>query len=352
MKKIIVLPMYGIGDVLMTTPALRNIKEQTGAKITYLHMFETTRDILLNNPCIDENIFFPFLSSGRLEGLRFLIKFRKRFDCSINFYPSNRRDYNLASFICGRPLRIGHRYARNDLTELNFLKNRTVMEDDTLHCVEENLRLLDFLGIRERKVYPMQIHLTAEEEAFASGWISDLELGRRRLIGIHPGTSVFKNQDRRRWPEVSFAKLIDSLSLEMDAAFLLFGGPDERPLRGKLISMVRTGTKIISVDLPSVRQAAALIRRCSLFISNDSGPMHIAAASGVPTVAVFGPTNPVWVRPWGVRHRVVRKDLPCSPCFRYSRKTLECVANGGYACIRDIAVEDVFEACLGIIQKV
>jgi heptosyltransferase-2 len=106
----------------MTTPALRNLKEQTGAKITYLHMFETTRDILLHNPCIDENIHFPFLSAGRLEGLRFLMDFRKQFDCSINFYPSNRRDYNLASFICASPLRIGHRYARNNLTELNFLK--------------------------------------------------------------------------------------------------------------------------------------------------------------------------------------------------------------------------------------
>jgi len=225
------------------------------------------------------------------------------------------------------------------------------MEDDTLHCVEENLRLLDFLGIKEIKQYPMQIHLAAEEEAFASGWLSGPEFDGRCLIGIHPGTSVYKNHDRRRWPEFCFAELIDRLVVETESTFLLFGGPEESLLREKLMSLVRAGTKIISVDLPSVRQAAALMRRCKLFISNDSGPMHMAAASGVPTVAIFGPTNPAWVRPWMVRHRVVRSELPCSPCFRYSRKPLKCVANRGYACIRNIAVEDVFQACRETIQE-
>jgi ADP-heptose:LPS heptosyltransferase len=349
-KRILVIPPYGIGDALMTTPAIRNIGERIDAEITYLHMFRSTFEILRNNPFIKENILFPFLEKSKMEVLRFLIGFRGHSDYSINFYPSNKRDYNIAAFLTGSPVRIGHTYKIRNTRGCHFLKNRTVQEDDNLHCVEENLRLLAFLGIRDRNVYPMEVYLTEDEEGLALRWLGDLGLGGRRLIGVHPGTSVFKNQDRRRWPVASFASLIGRLSHELDADFLLFGGTDERPLREELMSLVGSGPNIISVDLPSVRQAAALIKRCSLFISNDSGPMHIAAAAGVPTVAIFGPTNPAWVRPWGVSYRVVRKELSCSPCFRYSPIPLKCVANKGYSCIRDITVEDIFYACREIIK--
>jgi len=191
--------LYGIGDVLMSTPAVRNLKEQLDCEITYLHMFKTTHDILLNNPYIKENIFFPFLTSSKLEGIRFLLQFRKKFDYSINFYPSNRRDYNLAACIVASPVRIGHRYVIRDLVELNFLKNRTVREDDTLHNVEEDLRLLEFLGVRTRKTYPLDFFATEEEIHFADQWIRERRLEGRMFVGIHPGASEFKNHARKKW---------------------------------------------------------------------------------------------------------------------------------------------------------
>jgi len=352
MKRILILPLYGIGDVLMTTPAIRNLKEQLDCEITYLHMFKTTHDILLNNPHIKENIFFPFLTSSKLKGVSFLLQFRKKFDCSINFYPSNRRDYNLAALIVGCPERIGHRYRVSDLSELNFLRNRSVMEDDSLHNVEENLRLLDFLGIRERKPYPLEIYPTDHEISFAEGWFA--QRGTREstfIVGIHPGTSVFKGHDRRRWSEGSFAGLIDMLSLKLkDSIFLLFGGPEEQDLRRTMVSSVRNAQMVLPVDSVSVRQAAALMTKCGLFISNDSGPMHMAAAAKVPTVAIFGPTNPVWVRPWGVEHRVVTACTSCSPCFRYSPKPLGCGSGLDFACLREITVEQVYDACLELMK--
>ena len=353
MKKVLVLPLYGIGDVLMTTPALRNLKEQLDCEITYLHMFKTTHDILLNNPYIKENIFFPFLTFSRLQSLRFLKQFRGKFDYSINFYPSNRRDYNLAALIVGSPVRIGHRYAMGDLTGLNFLKNRTVREDDSLHNVEENLRLLDFLGIRDPKPYPMEICLTSEEISFSGRWLDEHAAGGRKLlIGIHPGTSVFKGHDRRRWSEESFAGLIDRLAVTLqDSVFLLFGGPEEKPLRDTIISYVRDAKKMLSADSVSVRQAASLMRNCRLFISNDSGPMHMAAASRVPTVAIFGPTNPSWVRPWGVKYRVVRTCTSCSPCFRYSPRPLHCGTDRDFACLQEITVEQVYNACVELMKE-
>ncbi|MDA8078247.1 MAG: glycosyltransferase family 9 protein [Nitrospiraceae bacterium] len=352
MRKVLILPLYGIGDVLMSTPAIRNLKEQLDVEITYLHMFKTTRDILMNNPHIRENIHFPFLESTRWQSVNFMLAVRKKYDVSINFYPSNRRDYNLASFMTGSPSRIGHRYVRRDCRELNFLKNETVQEDDLLHNVEEDLRLLDFLGVKEKKHYPMEIHLTGEEEQFALQWIKDRKIDEKLLIGMHPGTSTFKNHGKKRWPEQSFAKLIDSLVNEIkDSAFLLFGGPEEKPLRDLIKSLVRVPDKVLSIDAMSIRQAAALMGRCHLFVSNDSGPMHMAAAMQAPTVSIFGPTNPVWVRPWGVRQKVVRVGLPCSPCFRYSPKPLKCDQKEPFACLARIGVDQVFRACMEIFGE-
>lgn len=352
MKKILVLPMYGIGDVLMTIPALRNLKEQLEIDITYLHMFKTTKDILINNPHIDENIHYPFLQTNKFDGLRFLVQFRKKFDYSINFYPSNRRDYNLAAFIVGSPIRIGHRYVRRNLLELNFLKNKTIKEDDNLHNVEENLRLIEFLGIKNRGSYPLEVYLTEEEKIFANEWLKGRKVYEKILFGIHHGTSRFKNHDKRRLPETSFAKLIDRLALEIkDSIFLLFGGPEEKSLRNAVMSAVHNKKKVLSVDSVTVRQAAALMENCRLFISNDSGPMHMAATTGVPTVAIFGPTNPVWVKPWGVKHKIVRLGLPCSPCFRYSPKPLRCVANLDYACLKNISVDQVYDACIELFRE-
>jgi ADP-heptose:LPS heptosyltransferase len=352
MRKIIVLPLYGIGDVLMTTPAIRNLKEQSDVEITYLHMFKTTRDILINNPYVDNNIHFPFLEAGKLSGLRFLKDLRNKYDVSINFYPSNRRQYNIAAFIVGSPVRIGHRYVCRDRMELNFLKNKTLKEDDNLHNVEENLRLLKFLGIQEAKPYPLEFYLTQEEVSFAQQWIQGYGIDESKLIGIHPGTSTFKNHEKKRWPDASFAKLIDRISAEVhNSIFLLFGGPEEESLRNKIISMVDNQKKVIAVNSVSVRQAASLLKKCLLFIGNDAGPMHMAAAVGVPTVAIFGPTNPVWLRPWGVKHKIVSLGLPCSPCFRYSPKPFQCIAKIDYACLREISVDYAFKLCMELLKE-
>lgn len=346
---IIVLPLYGIGDVLMTTPALRNIKERTGARITYLHMFGSTRDILRHNPHVDENIHFPFLDAGRGEALRFLLGFRKKFDVSINFYPSNRRDYSLAAFLIGAPKRLGHRYVRGDMAGLNFLKNRTVLEDDALHNVEENLRLLAFLGIEEPEPYPLELYLGEEERRFASRWLADRGLSESPLIGFHPGTSAFKEQYKRRWPPEKFSALIRELGKrDGETRFLVFGGPEEAELKEAVREGAGLEGRVFAVSTASIMESSALVAMCRGFVTNDSGLLHVAAALQVPTVAVFGPTNPVWVKPWKCPHRVVSMGFGCSPCFRYSPAPLACRSRMDFSCVRDVSVEEVLDAVLSL----
>ncbi|MBI4823323.1 MAG: glycosyltransferase family 9 protein [Nitrospirae bacterium] len=350
--KIIVMPLYGIGDALMSTPSLRNIKENLNAHITYLHMFTATRDILKNNPYVDEHFHFPFLSTSKIKGLRFLLSFRGKYDISINFYPSNRRDYNLASFIIGCPVRIGHRYVRRDIRELNFLKNRTVKEDDSLHNVEENLRLLDFLGIKG-KPYPLEIYLKEEEKESGISWLKDNGLFGHELIGIHPGSSLFKEGIKKRWPHEKFVELLRRLS---DAypqfSYLLFGGKEEISLRETIRDASGLGRKVIVLDTNGIRETASIMRNSRLFITNDTGLMHMASSLQIPIVAIFaGHVRPWWLSPWACKHKVVRLDVPCSPCYSYSPLSPICKIDDDYSCIRNIGVNEVFDAAVSLLKE-
>lgn len=350
--KVIIIPLYGIGDVLMSTPAIRNIKEKLSAHITYLHMFTTTRDVLTGNPYVDENIYFPFLSSGKIKGLRFLLRFRKKYDVSINFYPANRKDYNLTAFIIGAPLRIGHRYLFWDIRELNFLKNRTVMEDGNLHTVTENLRLLDFLGIKERVAYPLEIYLNDEEIEFADKWLKAKGLNGKPIIGFHPGSSVFKCHENKRWPSDKFSQLIKELSKVLpEFAFLLFGGREENALKERIRSASGLPAKVFIVEGDSIRETASIMKQCRVFVTNDSGLLHVGAALQIPTVAIFGPSKQEWILPWKCEHRIVSLNYPCSPCTRRWPAPISCTENKEFACIREIKVLDVLSATCSLVPK-
>lgn len=345
-KKILIMPLYGIGDVLMATPALRNLKEKSGAHITFLHMFKTTRDILLGNPSVDESLYFPFVEPGKkFQGIKFLLGLKGKYDLSINLYPSNRRDYSLAAFLAGCPVRIGHRYKMRDLKELNFLKNRTVMEDDALHNAEENFRLLEFLGIHDPVPYPMQIFLTPEEEEKALAWLREKGIQNSPLMGFHPGSSVFKSHAKKRWPLEKFAALINEMEkLYPEFSYLLFGGPEEDPLKEELKNMCKNPGKVFYPGNFNIRETAALMKMCRAFLANDSGLMHLSGALQVPTAAIFGPTNPRWLAPWKCPHKVIRLGYDCSPCFRYSPVPQRCLRGIDFECVREIKVGMVLEA--------
>lgn len=343
---IIISPLYGIGDVLMTTPALKILKERLNPHITCLSMFRSTYEVLRYNPHIDSLVYFPFLEERKPELLKFMLSLRGRFDCSINFYPSNRRQYNMLAYIMGAPRRIGHRYMHRDLFELNFLKNLTILEDRRLHNVEENVKLLEFLGIRSGDVPGMGLFLTPDERERGKALIKK---GSKIKVGIHAGTSIFKGHGNKRWPKEKFVELISDLP---DCEFYLFGGADDEDVNEFIVKGAKGGERISVLENLPIRVAAAAIENLDLFISNDSGLMHLAAAAGVPVVALFGPTNPDFVRPWGAQNRVVRLELPCSPCFYYSPKSLECRSQSNFKCIREIPVSVVQKAAEDLLVKV
>ena len=154
--KILVLCLPGLGDTLMFTPALRALRAHfPQAQITAIVMYKSSYDVLEGNPHVDEVILWEFIKKGFLKSVAFMLKLRReRFDVSIIAFPANRLQYNLVSFLAGARLRIGHRYQHQNLIHLPFLNHRTILESDALHNVEENLKLLEFLGIKAGGVKP------------------------------------------------------------------------------------------------------------------------------------------------------------------------------------------------------
>lgn len=338
--RIIITPQFGIGDALMTFPAIEVLKESLpDSRITFFCFNKAVYEIAQKNPYIDEFIFFPLLNS-RLNGLFYILRnVSHKYDLSITFYPSNRKEYNIFSLLTFAKLRIGFQYEHNNISELNWLKNKTIMEDPSLHCVEENIKLLKLLGIETDKIPPMKIYLEKEELENGKNFVLSNAKNQKR-VGVHTGSSVFKNHKHKRWGKEKFLELINRLE---DVSFFLFGTREEMD-ENQFIMENTKNKNVVIVTGKSIREVASIIANLELFLTNDSGLMHLASALNIPTVAIFGPTNPVWVRPWNRPNKIIRLDLQCSPCFYYSPKPIKCKNKEKYKCLKDISVEMVLNA--------
>lgn len=352
--KILIISLAGIGNTLLTTPLIKLLSQTyRSAEISVLVMFKGAKELLETSPYVDKIIFWEFLKKGIIRSLKFLLLLRKKkFDVSILSYPSNRIEYNLIQFLIGAKVRLAHKYNHFFVKNLGFLNTKTIPEDDTKHDVEENVHLLSLLNKKIKNCPPPKVYLTSHEKVFAKNWLLQNNVTQKLIIGIHAGTATFKNQIKRRWDKNKFGELGKKLVQKYNLQILIFGGKEEEELKWYIKEKIGKNTKIVSDT--TIRETTALISHCSLFISNDSGLMHLAASVGIPCIAIFGPTNPKWVHPYNTQYLIVRENLPCSPCFYYSQKPLTCKW-GDFRCVKNISVEKVMRSVekllSGIIKK-
>jgi ADP-heptose:LPS heptosyltransferase len=343
MKKIIITPLIGLGDVLMSFPALELLKKNIpDSFITYCAMNKGTFEVLRGNPHIDKLAYYPMLGPNKFAALFQL--FREcagRYSVAVNFYPSNRIHYNLFSLATLAPVRIGHTYLRKNFSQANWLKTRTIREDDRLHCVEENIALLELLGFRTAPGQIPAMKLYLDDSECREGLDARKKMSGLPVIGVHAGTSVFKGHAARRWPKERFAELIRAIP---GAHFVLFGTAEEEETNRYILNETKATGRVSLVNDKTVRQVSAIIRACDFFISNDSGLMHIAAAVGTPVVAIIGPTNPAYIHPWGVEYKMITSPTPCLHCFRYSPTPLHCDHIPPFECLTGITVDAVAAA--------
>ncbi|MCX8105469.1 MAG: glycosyltransferase family 9 protein [Ignavibacterium album] len=352
--KILVLALSGIGDALMFTPALKLLRQEfPSSQIDVMVMFSGAKEILENNSDLDNLIHFNFLKEGYFKSLKFIFSLRNKYDVTINVYPSNRKEYNLISFLIGANKRVAVRYLRMDNQNFGWLNNITFDEDDSLHNVQTNIRMIEKLLNKKFEEEPqLQLNLKSEELQYAENFLTDNQISKDDLvIGFHPGCATLKNHINRRWEPEKFAELGRQLIKNKNAKIFLFGGPDEEQLKTEIHKMINS-SQCFLIKTDKFLQSIAIMKRCNLFVTNDSALMHIASALSLPVVAIIGPTNVNYIHPWKTKYKIASLNLECSPCFFYSPKPLRCTRDDiKFKCIKELTVEDVYSESKKLLEE-
>jgi heptosyltransferase-2 len=351
---ILILALSGIGDALMFTPALRLLRKSLpDAQIDALVMFKGVNDIYLRNSDINNVHYFDFLKQGIYPAFNYLLKLRKKYHASINVYPSNRKEYNLINFLLGAHKRAGVDYLRMNTREFGFLNNVRIIEDDSVHNVQTNIKLVEKLINEKFTDEPdLNFSINNEDESFAVEYLKKINIKDSDVvIGFHPGSATLKNHIFRRWEPEKFAALGKKLIEYNRVKILVFGGPEEEKLKQKIVDSIDSGNAV-SAEAEDLPQNAAVIKRCDVFVTNDSSLMHIASALKRKVIAVIGPTNKSYIHPWHTEYKIVSLNLECSPCFFYSPQPLICSRNDvKFKCIKELQIDMVYNAVVSFIDK-
>ncbi|MBE0538979.1 MAG: glycosyltransferase family 9 protein [Ignavibacterium sp.] len=344
--KILIIALSGIGDALMFTPALKLLRQSLpAAQIDALVMYKGSKEIYEANQNFNKIIHFDFLKEGMINSLKFLLSMRKNYDASINVYPSNRKEYNLINFLIGAKQRVGVKYLRMNSQNLGWLNNVTVLENDKTHNAQTNIKLIEkLLNKKFDEEPPMQIELSSDDKTYSDSFLKENKISDKDfVVGFHPGCATLKNHIKRRWEPEKFAELGKKLIKEKNAKVFLFGGPEEEELKSSINKMIESENLFV-IKTEKFLQSIAIMKRCNVFVTNDSALMHVASALGLKIVAIIGPTNPNYIHPWKTEHKIVSLNLECAPCFFYTPKPLTCSRTDvQFKCIKELDVEMVYK---------
>ncbi len=355
MRKILIIALSGIGDALMFTPSIELLRKSLpSSRIEALTMFTGAKEMYERNPFIDHVHYFDFINSPKFSSLKFIMELRGKYDATINVYPSNRKEYNLISFLLGAKSRCAAKYLRKDFQNLGYLNNTRIKEADTQHNVQTNIKIIEkLLKININDEPALSFPLTEQDENVASNYLNEIKLKEKDLvIGFHPGSATLKNHINRRWAPEKFAKLAKRLITDFSASIFIFGGPEENELKNSIKNMIGLPSAYI-INTKTFPQNVAIAKRCNVFVTNDSSMMHVASALKKNVVALIGPTNVNYIHPWKTNYKIISLNLDCSPCFFYSPRPLICSRNDmKYKCMKEIEVDAVYNAVIGFITEI
>jgi heptosyltransferase-2 len=345
-KRILVLRYRFIGDTILTVPFLRNLRyAEPDAHIVWV-VAPGTSDVVQGIPYVDKLVCWdPVTIHADSRGthktfgdkLRFIRELRsQKFD---KVYVLKRSlSSALIALLTGARERIGF-----DTEGRGLLLTRRVPYRQDQHEVMNFLDVLRADGISVRDDY-LESWMTPEEDAAASEILAREGVGpAERLALLHPFAAI----PQRGWHLEDFARLAARLR-EQGLRVALLGSPRERGI----FESVRQLFGSESVDLvgkSSIRVTMALLRRAKIFVGNDSGIMHLAAAAAIPLVALFGPQSPLKFGPWSERATVLYSKFPCSPCRQKFFTECDPSPRMKPACIEAITVDEVFRACCELL---
>jgi lipopolysaccharide heptosyltransferase II len=318
--KLLIIKFSSLGDIILSTPALRAIREKFGRhyKISFL-VNQEFKDAVLNCPYIDEVLVCDFKNKDKgIKGLLKLGSFlrKQNFDLVIDL--QNNRKSHLLSALTLSLERYGY-----DNKKFGFLLNHRIKDEKpALEPVTHQFRILKMLGIEledaRLELWPAPADRDYIEEFLNKEWLS----ANQKLIGIN--ISASQRWATKVWPLRHLSRLCEDLS-HRDIRLVITGTEADRAQAEELINSLKNAKIINACGKTLINQLAALIKKCSIYISSDSAPLHIAASQGVPFIALFGPTDPLRHVPVAGNYIVIKKDLPCSPCYKPKCKDKKCM---------------------------
>jgi lipopolysaccharide heptosyltransferase II len=353
--KILVISMAGIGDTLLATPLIHELRANfPGAMIDALVLWDGSKDLLENNPHVNRVFQKNLINTGKLEAFHFLWSLRhEHYDASINTYPQSRMHYRIAARIIGATTRFSHKYESFIWLD-KYLVNRTLPQDYAKHAIENNFDVLPLLGAKKMlPSHEMEIFLTPNEEKWADEFLAKHKLAGEKILGIHVGSGGTKNLALRRWPLENYAELVRQLlKKHPELAVIFFGGQEEKGGHEKIRALA-AGDNLFFPKTRNLRQAAALIAKCDAFLSADTSLMHLAAAMRVPGQIVI--ETPTWnrtVEPYGNSFTLVKNPVVNGrglDFYRYDGGDIKGTHEELLACMASIKIEDVFETVTKMI---
>lgn len=304
-RNILVIDFGQLGDVVMSLPALRAIRERfPHARIT-VAVGKPGKELLSLSGYADEILEVDrvalrdgptLVSIGRI--MKFVAEVRKaKFDFVIDLH--SYYETNLLGFLSGAPKRLYSRRSNRSLDFLSNFKPQPAKEVETTHLVERYLDLLKPLGIQNASKTPALRTRASEDAAVEALLKKEQAQANELLVGLFPGAG----NAGRLWPLERFAELADHLIRNDKVRVIVFAGPEERQLVPQMRQVFPAGT--IFFDRLTIPQLVSAQARLTLFVSNDTGPVHIAAAVGTPVVVIMDRPDPHCFTPAGEANRLI-----------------------------------------------
>jgi ADP-heptose:LPS heptosyltransferase len=352
--KILVVKLDHVGDVLLTVPAIRRLRDLfPEAEITAL-VGSWAKALLEREPCVDHVLTYDLYHASSSRPPRVLTPPERRvvwellsphgFDLAIDF----RREVNTREFV-----RLsGARYTAGFAHELECPWLTVAVPWDPYaprrqprrHVVYDAIRVVQMLALAcQPDVSPAVTATAAERDAVERLLGPLVSSGARPVVGIHPGSG----RDLKRWPADRFARLADLVQERLGGTVVLFAGPGEEALADSVLQAMRRRERVVSLaGRLTLGEFVAALPYCNLFVGNDSGPTHLAGASGIPTLGVYsGMIEASQWAPLGRNAAAIHRGMLCSPC--YIGHSRQCPY--GLACLDRLSVEAVWEAALRML---
>ncbi len=331
--RILFIRLRSLGDAVLATPTLGAAKA-AGAEVAVV-LEKPFSELFLGHPWID--LMLELNPGSLLDRVRLIRRLRKlQFDLAVDLHGGTTSGIITVLSGAGRSVgfagaRLGRRF------DVRVPDPRRVWGRTPLHTVEYQLAPLRHLGFSVEPIPPLLVPVDPVEAEAAERQLADLGV-REPFVLVQPAAAF----ETKQWLQERFAAVIRELA-EAGRRVVVTAGPGQQGLVDQVAAAGRPpgpqAERVQALPPQPLRRFAAVAARCELYLGNDTGTTHVAAALGRPVVVVFGSSNPVAWRPWGTRYLVVGSDRACIPCPGY-----RCLHYPQPRCIRDVGVNQVLEA--------